>query len=291
LGKKGARYLDKNLFNGEFYEQKVTFEGLRATPSAEALEMLKNNNPEEYALLMKEGPKYQYGTGCISDGVFGAWLAKLCGVETTQNQENIRKNLAAIFAYNFKNTLWDHSNPQRPGYAIGDEPGLLLCTWPNGGKPTLPFVYSDEVWTGIEYQAASHMIAEGLVEEGLTVVKALRSRFDGLARNPWNEYECGNYYARAMASYALLIALSGFRYSAPEKTLYLKPQLSGDVFETFFSTASGWGTIAIRGREVTVKVEEGKLEIARLVLEQNGTVITASPNVTATKGRKAVINA
>lgn len=291
LGQKGARYLDDKLFNGEFFEQKVTLEGLRATPTAEALQAIKDSNPEEYELLMKEGPKYQYGTGCISDGVFGAWLAKLCGVKTPQNQENIRKNLKAIFEYNFRTTLVEHANPQRPGYAMGDEPGLLLCTWPNGGKPTLPFVYSDEVWTGIEYQAASHMIAEGLVDEGLTVVKALRSRYDGLARNPWNEYECGNYYARAMASYALLIALSGFRYSAPEKTLYLKPQLDTQPFEIFFSTASGWGTIVIRGREVTVKVEEGRLEIDRLVLDSAGKVSEVTPRVTVTKGKKAVIDA
>lgn len=289
LGQKGARFLDAHLFNGEFYPQKVTLDGLRATPSAETLAKLRESNPEEYALLMKEGPKYQYGTGCISDGVFGAWLAKLCGVKTTQNQANIRKNLQAIFDYNFKDSLWEHANPQRPGYAMGDEPGLLLCTWPNGGKPTLPFVYSDEVWTGIEYQAASHMIAEGLVDEGLTVVKALRSRYDGLARNPWNEYECGNYYARAMASYALLIALSGFRYSAPEKTLYLKPRLETDPFEVFFSTASGWGTITIRGGEVEVTVEEGQIEIKKLVLEINGQVMTVEPDVTATMENKAVI--
>jgi uncharacterized protein (DUF608 family) len=290
LGQKGARYLDEHLFNGAYYEQKVTFEGLRATPSTETLEALKNANPEEYALLMQEGPKYQYGSGCISDGVFGAWLARLCGIETMQNRANIRKNLKAIFKYNFKPSLWEHANPQRPGYAIGDEPGLLLCTWPTGGKPTLPFVYSDEVWTGIEYQAASHMIAEGLVEEGLTIVKALRSRYDGLARNPWNEYECGNYYARAMASYGLLIALSGFRYAAPEKTLYLKPQLNVENFEVFFSTATGWGTIAIHGREITVKIEEGSLDIERLVFDRSGEIITLTPRVTATRAKKAVIH-
>ncbi|NLG98759.1 MAG: hypothetical protein GX491_15490 [Chloroflexi bacterium] len=291
LGKKGAQYLDEHLFNGEYYEQKVQLMGLRASPTEEELEKLKNSNPEEYALLMKEGPKYQYGTGCISDGVFGAWLAKLCGVETMQNRENIVKNLKAIFEYNFRESLWEHANPQRPGYAMGDEPGLLLCTWPKGGKPTLPFVYSDEVWTGIEYQVASHMIAEGLVDEGLTIVKALRSRYDGLVRNPWNEYECGNFYARAMASYALLIALSGFRYSAPEKTLYLKPQLETSPFEVFFSTATGWGTITIKGREVTVNIEEGKLEIKKLVLDLNGEVTTVETDVTATSSEKAVIAA
>jgi uncharacterized protein (DUF608 family) len=289
LGQKGACYLDEHLFNGEYYEQKVMLKGLRASPTDEAMEELKRNNPDEYELMVKEGPKYQYGTGVITDGVFGSWLAKLCGIQSAQNLTNIRKNLNAIFSYNFKYSLWEHANPQRPGYAIGDEPGLLLCTWPRGGKPTLPFVYSDEVWTGIEYQAASHMIAEGLVDEGLTVVKALRSRYDGQARNPWNEYECGNYYARAMASYGLLIALSGFRYSAPEKTLYLDPRLPGETFEVFFSTASGWGTVSVKDHEVALRLEEGRLDVDRLVITRNQETITVEPKISAAKGRKAVI--
>lgn len=288
LGRKGAQFLDEQLFNGEYYAQKVMLKGLRASPTAEALAELQKNNPEEYELLISEGPKYQYGTGCISDGVFGAWLADLCGVESPQNPDNIRRNLKAIFEYNFKKSLWEHANPQRPGYAMGDEPGLLLCTWPHGGKPTLPFVYSDEVWTGIEYQVASHMISKGLVEEGLTVVKALRSRYDGYKRNPWNEYECGNYYARAMASYALLIALSGFRYSAPEKTLYLNPRLPGKG-EFFFSTASGWGTWILDNHTLTFCLEEGYLMVEKLVMTLNGKTITVEPKIRIEKGKKATI--
>ncbi|MDD5369798.1 MAG: GH116 family glycosyl hydrolase [Anaerolineaceae bacterium] len=289
LGQKGARYLDERLFNGEYFEQEVMLKGLRASPSDEKLEALRQVNPEEYQLLIEEGPKYQYGTGCITDGVFGAWMARLCGVKSTQNEDHIRANLKAIFQYNFKASLWGHANPQRPGYAIGDEPGLLLCTWPNGRKPTLPFVYSDEVWTGIEYQAAAHMIAEGLVDEGLTIVKALRSRYDGLARNPWNEYECGNYYARAMASYGLLIALSGFRYSIPEKALYLNPRLEIDPFKVFFSTATGWGALIVKGSELIIRLEEGWLEIERLEVTLHGKTVSIEPKVRAIHGEKTVI--
>lgn len=289
LAQKGARALDETLFNGEYYEQKVMLNGLRASPSQADLDKVKSANPEEYALLMLEGPKYQYGKGCISDGVFGAWLAKLCGLESPQNPANIRKNLKAIFEYNFKSSLWSYANLQRPGYAIGDEPGLLVCTWPRGEKPTLPFVYSDEVWTGTEYQVAAHLIAVGLVDEGLTVVKALRSRFDGRARNPWNEYECGNYYARAMSSYGLLIALSGFRFSAPEKTLYLKPALDTEPFEMFFSTASAWGTVAIQGRQVVIRVQEGRLDVDALEVTLAGETYRVSPKVSVAQAKKTVI--
>ena len=293
LGQKGARYLDEHLFNGEYYEQKYMLKGLRASPSDADLQTIRENNPEEYDLLMHEGPKYQYGSGCISDGVFGAWLARQCGVRSAQNQSNIRKNLQSIFDYNFRTSLWEHANPQRPGYAIGDEPGLLLCTWPNGGKATLPFPYSDEVWTGIEYQSAAHMIAEGLVKEGLTIVKALRSRHDGLARNPWNEYECGNYYARAMASYGILTALTGFFYSAAEKALTLEPRLevnrSSKPFEVFFSTATGWGTLVIQESDVTIKLEDGYLQVDKLIFTLNGKQTVVEAKVKAVKGKKTVI--
>jgi Glycosyl-hydrolase family 116, catalytic region len=178
----------------------------------------------------------------------------------------VKSALRAIFINNFKSDLSQHANAQRPGYAMGHEPGLLLCTWPGGGKPTLPFVYSDEVWTGIEYQVASHLISEGYVVEGLTIVKALRNRYDGRIRNPWNEYECGNYYARAMASYALLSALSGFRYSAVHRTLWFAPQLNIRPFKTFFCTASGFGTIVMEDRSLHIQMIEGELTLEKVVL-------------------------
>jgi uncharacterized protein (DUF608 family) len=284
LGRRGAQYLDEQLFNGEYYQQNAALYGLRASPTPETLEALRASNPEEYALLVQEGPKYQYGSGCISDGVFGAWLARQCFVDTFQNPEKIRRNLQSIFAYNFRPSLWEHANPQRPGYAVGDEPGLLLCSWPRGGKPALPFVYSDEVWTGIEYQVAAHLIAEGLVDEGLTVVKALRSRYDGRVRNPWNEYECGSYYARAMASYGLLTALSGFTYSAASRSLTLAPQLAARPFTCFFSTASGWGTLSLVEDALVVRLEEGCLDLEQVSVTAEGKTLRATPHVCAMPG-------
>jgi len=240
-------------------------------------------------LLKREGPKYQYGEGCLSDGVIGVWMAKLYGIDSPQTVANVRKTLAAIFAYNFRDDLFDHACLQRPGYALGHEPGLLLCSWPRGGKPTLPFVYSDEVWTGIEYQVASHLIAEGMVEEGLTIVHAARSRYDGRTRNPWNEYECGSYYARAMSSYALLQALSGFRYSAVTKTLWLEPRLEAKKFVTFFSTASGFGTITLTAKELTIDVVEGEWRVDEVRLTRNGKDSTQTAKATAKPGSRLVL--
>jgi hypothetical protein len=217
--------------------------------------------------------------------VIGAGWAKLYGLEVPLDPDHVRSHLRAVFRHNFKTSLWEHANPQRPGFACGDEPGLLLCTWPRSGKPTLPFIYSDEVWTGIEYQVATHMALAGLVAEALTIVKALRSRYDGRKRNPWNEYECGSYYARAMASYGLLAALSGFRYSLATKTLCFGPRIDRNPFKVFFSTASGYGTMALIDKErLEINMLEGQLAIDRLQLAIDGQIREISPGVVAHAG-------
>jgi hypothetical protein len=286
IARRGGAFLDDELFNGEYYEQKVMWEGLRDKSFQERLEQDEGVSDEERELLRTEGPKYQYGTGCLADGVIGAWMARIYGIESPQTRDKIRSNLQAIVRYNFRENLIEHANPQRPGYALGHEAGLLLCSWPRGGKPTLPFVYSDEVWTGIEYQVASHLIEEGMVEEGLKLVRTVRSRYEGHIRNPFNEYECGSYYARAMASYALLGSLSGFRYSAPSRTLYFGPRLKTQNFQVFFSTSSGWGTITLSDNELRISVIEGSLAVKQVQLTRGETERTIPCSLVVNAGEE-----
>ncbi|MGZ5480268.1 MAG: GH116 family glycosyl hydrolase, partial [Candidatus Aminicenantales bacterium] len=138
-----------------------------------------------------------------------------------------------------------------------------------GGRPPLPFPYSDEVWTGIEYQVASHLIYEGLLEEGLSVVKAVRDRYDGFRRNPWNEVECGHHYARAMSSWGVLLALSGQTYSGPEMRIGFDPKMNADDFRTVWTAGSGWGTYAQKaetgkGMTATLEAGSGTLDLKEL---------------------------
>ncbi len=258
LGKATARS-NGELYNGEYFFQRVEWKGLRAKAGEDTRSYGGGYSKEAAELLEKEGPKYQYGTGCLSDGVLGSWLALACGVGPVLDQDKVRSHLAAVHRHNFKADLRAHTNPQRPTYANGAEGGLLLCSWPRGGTPSLPFVYSNEVWTGIEYQAASHMMMMGLVQEGLEVVGACRARYDGKARNPFDEYEWGHWYARAMASYSLLQALSGARYDAVDKVLHLRPALSGD-FRCFLSTATGYGTVGVTDGKPFIEVASGTIE-------------------------------
>jgi hypothetical protein len=153
-------------------------------------------------------------------------------------------------------------------YALADESALLICSWPHNDRPKVPFPYFTEVMTGFEYQAAAHMIYEGLVEEGLAVVEAIRRRFDGERRNPWNEPECGHHYARAMASWAVILALSGFHYSAVERRLEFPPRWQPDDFQSIWAVPAGWGTVrqtsTSTDQHVSWQVLAGELPLRQL---------------------------
>lgn len=263
---QGRACMETELFDGEYFIQQIKWKGLKAKDPVESSKGVWNTDysPEAIELLQKEGPKYQYGKGCLSDGVLGFWIAQMAGLGEIVDQDKVRSSLKAIHRYNLKKDLSDHINPQRPSFALGNEGGLLLCTWPKGGQLSLPFVYSNEVWTGIEYQVASHLILEGMVEEGLEIVRTCRERYDGTIRNPFDEYECGHWYARALACYGLLQALTGARYDAVEQTLYLDSRI-GNNFRSFLATATGFGTVGLKDGQPFVEVKSGRIEIKNIV--------------------------
>lgn len=184
--------------------------------------------------------RYQYGVGCLSDQVLGQYMAHVAGLGYVLPEAHVRQAIHSVFLYNFRPDLSAHENVQRT-FALNDEAGLLLCSWPHGGRPRFPFVYSDEVWTGIEYQVAASLIFEGFVDEGLTLVSTARARHDGLRRNPFNEVECGNHYARAMAAWAVLIALSGHTCDLTRDEQRFDPKINQNDFQCFFSNGREWG--------------------------------------------------
>ena len=204
---------DQYLWGGDSYIQKI-------------------DNVDEY--------RYQYGKGCLSDQLLGQTWAHLVGLGYLFPEAHVKQAVHSIFANNFLQTFCFHPNVQRT-YALNHEQGLVLCTWPSGDRPRLPFPYSDEVWTGIEYQVATHLIYEGFIDEAMQIVKATRDRHDGIRRNPWNEVECGHHYMRSMASYGLLVALSGFEFDLPHGCIDFHPRIHPDQFQCFFSTGECWG--------------------------------------------------
>ena len=265
LYEKGRLFMEQKLFDGEYFFQDIEYKGLNAPDPATARSYGGDYSPEAIALLQQEGPKYQYGKGCLSDGVLGAWIGKMCGLPDFIDPQKIKSHLLAIHRYSLRKDLSEHANPQRPAYALGHEGGLLVCTWPRGGKLSLPFPYSDEVWTGIEYHVASHLTLMGRPAEGLEIVRLARDRYDGRVRNPFNEYECGHWYARAMSSYGLLQGFTGLRYDAVDKTLYVDSRV-GD-FTCFLSTATGFGTVRLAQGKATVHVAYGSIAIDKIIVK------------------------
>lgn len=214
------------------------------------------------------------GPGCMSDQLIGQWWAHQLGLGYLLPRDKVVTALKSVFRYNWKSDLtgWPHA----PRAFAGDrDKGLVIVTWPKGGRPPHVMLYSDEVWTGIEYQVAAHMVYEGLLEEGLAVAKAARDRYDGLPRapiprNPWNEIECGGHYARALASWSLLLALSGWEYDGPARTLRFTPRHQPAAFRSVFVGPEGWGVAwqsGAAGRQtVGFEVHEGRLRLRRLTV-------------------------
>ncbi|GGD84999.1 GH116 family glycosyl hydrolase [Paenibacillus nasutitermitis] len=259
---KGKAYMECELFNGEYYEQRTTWEGLRAELPTLGMDAGNVQYSEEaYEIFKREGPKYQYGRGCLADGLLGAWLAAVCGLGDILDPAQVKSHLLSVYKYNFKADLSGHANPQRPGFALGREGGLLLCTWPRGGEPLLPLQYSHETWTGIEYQVASHLMLAGHRDEALEIVRACRSRYDGRVRNPFAEYECGLWYGRAMASYALIGAYYGIRYDAVERKLHMRHD-APDNFRCFIATATGFGIVGRKEGVPFIEAAEGVIDAA-----------------------------
>ncbi len=269
LADQGARRLDELCWNGAYYVQRIpSSDEIRTDPHRTG-----SLGGSLDGIAPGEPPRYQVGEGCLSDQLVGEWMARCAGLERVLPRRRVMRALRSIFRHNFRRGFHEHPNAQRI-YATGDEAGLVLCSWPHGGRPTLPFPYSDEVWTGIEYHVAAHLMWEGDVREGLEIVRAARNRYDGRKRNPWDEVECGHHYARAMSSWSILHALSGFSWDGVEKRLAFAPRVQPTRFRGLFTAGTAWGTFeqTRRGQRlvVTLRVLGGCLDLQCIGLEWPG---------------------
>ena len=242
----GSRWMDENLFNGEYYEHKITDPG--------SFEFLNMEDPNVKI------PTFQLGKGCLVDQLVGQYMAHICGLGYLGDREHIRTTLQSIMKYNYVPDFSRHFNNMR-SYVMGNEAGLLMASWPKG-RLKVPFPYFAEVMTGFEYCAAVHMIYEGQTENALTCMQAIRDRHDGAKRNPFSEPECGHHYARSMASWAAVPAWSGFQYSG----------VTGEMNFTavpgtyFWSNGYAWGSCKVGREQAELTVLHGKLNLKRFGL-------------------------
>jgi non-lysosomal glucosylceramidase len=233
---QGSRWIDDNLFRGEFYIQQIR--GFRPDQISPQLRSgMGSENTEQ--------PEYQVGAGCLIDQLLGQYLADIAGLGPLVSPQHVRTTLDSIYRYNYKRTLVDHDTVQRT-YALNDEAAVVVCDYGKAPRPHIPFPYYAEAWTGLEHSTAALMFYSGMIPQGVEYVENLRARYDGVKRNPWDEAECGHHYARAMSSWSSVVALSGFHYEGDRGHVVALPRLPHENFQCFWATGTSWGTYSLK---------------------------------------------
>ncbi len=257
---KGSAWVDANLFNGDYYEHEIR----PATGIDAVLGMLMS----DMGAADPSQPVLQLGAGCLVDQLVGQLLAHVSGLGYLVDEAKVKRTLDSIMRYNFKENMYGHFNHMR-SYVLNEESALLMATYPRGNRPARPFPYYNEVMTGFEYTAAIGMLYEGDIENGMKCIAAIRDRYDGQKRNPFDEAECGHHYARAMVSWAAILALTGFQYSAVDQTIGFAAPASDRRY--VWSSGYAWGTCALSpgndgGCAVEFSVMGGEISFAEFAL-------------------------
>ncbi len=236
-------------------------------------------NGEYYIQIPEPQPARDYNNGCHADQLLGQWWAHMLDLGYLYPPDRVHQALEAVMKHNFRRDFHGfRQDPRR--YVVDDEGGLLICTWPHNDRPQPFILYADEVWTGIEYSTAGAMVYEGLIEPARQIVRTARSRYDGRERkdlnsgpggNPFNELECGKFYARAMSSWSLLLASQGQVLDGPQGLLGFKPRWQPEDHRSFYTAPEAWGLFVQQrqGRQQTERIEvrHGRLRLRELIFE------------------------
>ncbi|UCG47586.1 MAG: hypothetical protein JSU94_19135 [Phycisphaerales bacterium] len=213
------------------------------------------------------------GKGCYIDQVFGQSWAFQVGLGRLFDEQKTKSALRALWKYNFVPDVGPFREKFQRGrwYATAGDAGLLMCTWPKGGlredfKKHWQYMYFNECMTGFEWQVASHMIWEGMITEGMAVARAIHDRYNAALRNPYNEIECSDHYARAMASYGAFIAACGYEYHGPRGYLAFAPRINPESFKAAFTTAEAWASFS---QKISDNVATERIELKHGTLKLN----------------------
>ena len=221
---KGSRNMEEKLFNGEYFIHR----------------------PDEIKGREKLG---SYNT-CHIDQVYGQSWSHQVALGRIIDKEKTLKALQSLWKYNFTPDVGPYIKERTGGrpYALAGEGGLVMNTNPKnetrpyGDNITWQLGYFHECMSGFEHQVASHMMAEGMTDEAMVITRMIHDRYHAAKRNPFNEIECSDHYARAMASYGTFITACGFEYHGPNGHMAFDPKLNPEKFKAPFTSAAAWGS-------------------------------------------------
>ncbi len=268
LFESGYKYTEKELFNGKYFIQKIDVKDKSVIEKFNCDEIFWNEETQEIS--------HQIADGCLIDQLCAQWHADLCGLGRIFDEEQAKIAVKTIYDLNFKISMRDIANPWRI-FATNGESGTVMCEYPDDiVKPKNPIPYCEEVMSGFEYSLAGLLMENGYMQEAENVVSAVRERYNGKNRNPFNDVEFGSNYARSMAAFALIPLSSGFCADMVNKTVTFCPTVAKRPFKSIWAVPSGWGTFEINGDELTIAVLDGNLELNKIKLPFINDVISSN---------------
>lgn len=264
----GVANMEKHLYNGEYFIHRPDAQKGRTVIGS-------------------------YNT-CHIDQVYGQSWAYQVGLGRILDRPKTVSALKALWKYNFTTDVGPYLKDHHGGrpYALPGEGGMIMNTNPKneevpyGVKDAWQVTYFHECMSGFEHQVAAHMMAEGMVEESLILTRAIHDRYHAAKRNPFNEVECSDHYARAMASYGTFITASGFTYHGPSGSIGFEPKLRKENFKAAFTAAEGWGTYeqikSGKQQDHRVELKYGRLSLRDIRLEK----VDKAKGITVTLDKK-----
>lgn len=196
-----------------------------------------------YYILWRDDASGTVDEACMSDQMSGDWFCGIMGWGSICRRDRIQKALKSILRYNFRSGM-----------------GLINASYPAAVPHHLAAsgnMQAEATWTGIEYTIAALLINQGMVGDGLAVVQDIHDRYLRSGRC-WNHVECGDHYYRAMSSWTLLLAFSGFCLDVPRLKLSFNPVVKSDeCIYPFFAP----GVVGTYSQSLGVGIKVIKIEI------------------------------
>jgi uncharacterized protein (DUF608 family) len=184
-----------------------------------------------YFFHLPQGGGCSYGNECLADQVFGQNWAHQVGLGYLYAPDMVKSALSSVYKYNWAPDAADGPlNEYGRKYAVPGEAGLfnkIYVTGMGGNQ-----LFQNEIWTGVEYQVGSGMIEEGLLTEGLAIIRGVHDRYSATKRRTLRS--CNGLVGRAPCHH-------GIRLRRARGGVRLRTQASPGGFQVLLLRRRGMG--------------------------------------------------